>query len=971
MNQSPFCERFLALFTNLSNNENIRECEVELPELVKNEKSIFALLEIAQTSQNQTIQHYALVFARKYFLNVIDAPKKYLSVDYSPLKKQLFDMILNAKSLMIQMAICNVVDVFASFVIENGVWEELPQFCFMLLESELCVTGLYLLNLVYSILPDDGQINYFIKYGTYITNGLLSDSLEMRKQGINGIYVLMSIIVDENDILTIPNLIESLSGAAQNAIFKYQDQEECGLLFGLISDLLSDRFKNLVQYYQGFCEFALSVCNKEEIPILIRIYAQQIIDNAPEFIPEFFEENFNLILESIIKLTLEACNEERDTTYYKFAQHFFEVLSCNVECFDMCVEFISSLIQLNDPITLQVAIYLLSCFVENCSDSIIDSIDVIIKIALEGLKSTDELVALEAAELVFELSSCASSSISEHIDDFVEALIPRISNHYFLIVLDSVLMNSEKMTTHLESLINICFQLLNSDFKINFKEDVMYCLNDAIDNCPVNEKIYPILAQPLISLMNHESSLVSLIFQCFGTLSDICPASIIKDLDEIVNFMFSVCKTQIGTIQALLSFIEKFPKSMSKFKDQSIEFAYMILDMELEDENLEELSNSRAAAIQCLSYLQPTNIKFVQYLAVMIPSIINKDKQSSAIAFSNAMPMLASHTTLDPTPFLIEYLQDIPELEEPETVTLNINAIISMITYFDKSLTIGNANEISQFLLNSMNGEIKVFKNSESRKTIETVVLHSIYQLFIKFVSILSDAFNNYLNPFQRLLIENISSKNKNLKGYSIYATIYLSTILKDNSLITPTLNAIIQQIKIKHISLRTNIMKSLLILIRYESSILMKNQNLIKNIITQILSEDPTNSYELTSLFEITSALWCRCVLEYNWPASNEDINAIFSKISLQTEDDFGITEDFALFCIKLSQLEGMGNLIPMFQRIAIRAFSLPLCDFVMISQNSKVFLKDILNGCINDIESIICFDQREFETIIQRLKE
>ena len=65
------------------------------------------------------------------------------------------------------------------------------------------------------------------------------------------------------------------------------------------------------------------------------------------------------------------------------------------------------------------------------------------------------------------------------------------------------------------------------------------------------------------------------------------------------------------------------------------------------------------------------------------------------------------------------------------------------------------------------------------------------------------------------------------------------------------------------------------------------------------------------------------------------------------------------------------MGNLIPMFQRIAIRAFSLPLCDFVMISQNSKVFLKDILNGCINDIESIICFDQREFETIIQRLKE
>ncbi|KAH0790544.1 hypothetical protein GPJ56_005533 [Histomonas meleagridis] len=594
-------------------------------------------------------------------------------------------MIPKEPNAQLQRAICDVIDVFATIVIQYSTWPELPIFCFnLILHSNFNATGLYLLNCIYQALPDEEQQKYFVEYGNITTTAIVSEDIDMRIQGIKALDTITPLIVNPDDIIQIPNLVASLTTAAQTAVYKTQDGNECALLFGTLSDVLFDRFPVLIEVSPSFCDFALSLTDNKAIPLTIRICVQQILDDAPKFIPNYFEAHLQEFIQRTITLSIEACSLEREMNTYMFPQRFFEVLSSNVDqylCYEVVIQCVASLIKANNPIILQVAIYVLSCFIENCSDALADSPTDVINLALSGLDSNDILVSLSAAELIIQISQYASACISSNLDNFVRILIPKMIQYNFLEALNSILINSEQVTIYLQQLIECCVQLLSSNFE--FKEEVIECIINSLTNCDINEELYSVIAPTLINLMIQDNSLIEVIYQCFGVLSNTSPRSIINNLNEITQIMFNSGISQLGALPALLSFIEKFPISMQPFKDQSIQLSVTVLETDFENIDEEIVSNARAASIQILSYLCPTNLHFVEILAKMIPSISNKDKQSSAIAFSNAIPMLSLHTTLDPTPFLLEYLNELPDLEEPESVMYNIETIISIISYFD------------------------------------------------------------------------------------------------------------------------------------------------------------------------------------------------------------------------------------------------------------------------------------------------
>ena len=973
-----------SLFSELANpaSANVNAVGAEIQNFLKDPSSIFLLIQIASTNSDARLRHYSLVFARQYLNEVYSCVKEDISIDNIPdlsqLKNQLLQMVSNEPIIQLKLAICDVIELLSCILSQVHEWSELISFSFNLMNnnesSDNLLVGLYLMDAIYETISDEVQQSLFISYSTIIINALMSPVLEVRLQSINCLENFIFCISDDDDILKIPNLIENLKVAAERAVFQYSNEEECARLFGLLEIVFFDRFSHFNDFAPFFCEFAINIASNQQVPIPIRIKCFQVLDTAPNFLGEYFQENLNQYIQRTILLSYEICNQERDMTEYQFCDAFLSSLSSNVddpnEFFSLMMQYIGNLLEGNNIAGTQVALFILASIVPNCTDAILESPETIVDLAIKGFQTSDEFILYAANDLLLALAEDVSSCLANYLDILVELLSNKISNVLFLKTLEVILSKSDRPTTHLQSLINLLLQMLNSN--LDFKNEIIKCIGISVSKSGINENLYQIIAPPLKALFSQDESLIGTIFSCLGSLLQVSPMSLANDISNFIPLVLTPNSSQLSRASALLDFIEKLPISMEPFAPQALEFCKAIFSIPLEPGSSEEVEivEARCAAIQCIAYLNPDS-DFAQQAVKMLHSIYMREQNGAAISFSIAAPHLRM-MKVDPSAILGALFSEFYRQEDPSIASNIINAITQISSSYSPNYIIENSNFYYSLLIETLDKKITCFSNLESRSACEHQIMPSILSLFEHFIQIVGTNFAQQLSSFQSKLINISQGNSKYLRGVAILFLADIAIVLNSPDILQITASMITINLKIKHALLRVNVFNALRILLRSGPEVIQifsSQQQLIKNIIAPIIQSDTTETKEL---LESAIALWARCIISFEWQVSPSDIALVLSKVSVIYDDDNGKCVDYSELLLLYSR-ESWDIISEAATRIAIRSFSQDNWTFNHIPPKITEFLKSILmknDQIINIIQVNTSFNQRIQKIIFDRLQ-
>jgi hypothetical protein len=324
---------------------------------------ISLLLPIISEHPNASVRHLALILTRQVFkkVNSLDDEEKEQFTAWLPIQSFLLDALERAPRVL-QMAIVDVIEEFASFVIEFGEWRELPELAVRLINDDSTFfIGMYLMTAIFEVLPDEESNRLKPLFGSKAIEGLSHRDSQVRIECLRAIDCLLSVICEEDEILEFPDLPFAVQAACEKAASEHQDPNECAELFDSVGAIFFDRFREFDAYAPWFCDFAYQLALNSSIALVIRIQAQQILDIAPTFLPDYFSEHTQKFLKSTIQLSLESCSSARELADYQFCSSFLGTLPSSTDssyCLSAILELLTPL-YLSAGLAQQVALFML------------------------------------------------------------------------------------------------------------------------------------------------------------------------------------------------------------------------------------------------------------------------------------------------------------------------------------------------------------------------------------------------------------------------------------------------------------------------------------------------------------------------------------------------------------------------------------------------------------------------------------
>jgi hypothetical protein len=249
---------------------------------------------------------------------------------------------------------------------------------------------------------------------------------EARRLSVEAVKVIAGELCEEGDIAEFPGLAGALRAAAQRAVLAGRSAAECALLFDAVGAVMFDRFFDCMGDAPAeFCALVLGWQSSAGLPLGVRLAARVAIGRAPEFLPDYFQENFAAVLRVVFGLAYGSCAAARDLTDYRFCAEFLETLAAFVsgaDCLEAVVDGATELAALPNPAGLQTALFVIACVVEKYAEFAEDLIGPITELALRGLGCGDEFIVAVANDLVSELASWAAPCVSALFDTFLIGL---------------------------------------------------------------------------------------------------------------------------------------------------------------------------------------------------------------------------------------------------------------------------------------------------------------------------------------------------------------------------------------------------------------------------------------------------------------------------------------------------------------------------------------------------------------------
>lgn len=1002
-------QQLIECFTQLSNPQcpNTAEITESIEAFTKNPESLFLFLKIAGSNPNPLFRRRALVFSRQCLLPIDkllrntheDIEQSQFSYLF-PLKPQILEMLIH-ESADLQPAICDVIEVLASIVIQVSEWPELPQFAANLFSDPKYLSiALYLMKCIYDLFPDEDAAALLVPYSTIIVTSLISETPKIRLLAIDCLNDLLFTLQEEDDILKIPSLMEHLKTAAENAV-QIGNEQECAQLFGLFETIFTERFDQFNTFLPTFCEFALTAINSTEISPSIKVSIHQIIDEAPRAIPEYFGEAeiYEKYLMASLRLSCEICASDRENVDYQFTNTFLSLLASNMEDIDgfyaSMLQIIQSLIESQDLSMIQVSLFSLTSIVEYCTDPILEDPDFIVRLALQGLSSPDEIIPFEANELLSSIIGNASTCLTKYFDELVAFYTNKLNVPHFLPTFIALLKYSDRPPQDLKQLLMVLMAILGSEGGID-KHDYIKCLTASLSHASIDESYYSALAQPLLSLVSADNTLLADVFDCFGALLKTSPISMANDINSIMGLMFSGGQPLLDCAETLLTFVETLPIAMAPYNQHAINFCKAVLDKEIQefiqDADIYDLSNNpeimtlvhaHGASIKILAYLAPDEY-YLHKLDSLLISYFTHEQFTAAESISICAHSLFQ-AKFDASPIFARLFEQIEPQELPQIFVAMIKAIDDLSSFYQEYVT-ANAQIYCKLILTTITSQSKCFHQLYSPAAVEEQVMPAIYLLFNHVVEILGVNFTQFLlNPLdqdspnlQSTLFNLAQGKKRNIRGYATLILSHIAIAIQSPDILQLAMNSIRLNIKNNNINLRINLFNGLRYLLRYPQ--IFSQSELSQPILEAAhpllltLVKSFAENREAKDLMESTLALLARCIVSCQWTDLGvENICQLLSLLDVLSDFDNGKCFDFVeLLAAFATNQQSFAAISEEALKFSIRVYTQDYWYFTHTPQNILDFAKNVLiqNGQL--VESVfekVGFNQRIQQTLLNRL--
>ena len=1008
-------ERIVELLTELNQITPTRDPEAttqELSEIIQDPSSIQLFLNIASSNPDAKIRKSAYVFIRK-IAKTIKEPEAVLGM-----KEEFLNLFSTEtdKTLFIYIIYC--IEAIAKTIFEESVFPELTQVGMqMITNEETTEQGLNFMINLFEYMPEEDQQSTFDTLAQFCIEHFASENKEIRILSFDLLSELIfsSIIESEEEdaddllIAKIPNIGESLVQIFTNAITAL-DQKEITSAITNLSNLFYDRYTCLEEVAKQCFQITLEAISNEEIPIEIRDIIVHLLDDGPDFYPDFFCENVQEYFTAAVGLSITACQANREDLEYLSPSTFISGLAnCNFEneeFFPFIMQTASELAE-GDEAQTMVAIQLISWIAASCADDINDDSDAIIELITQGLQSEDEPIAKAASSLLEEIAAKAPTAVSPHLDDLIDLLIARTQeNAEYIVTLERVITHGDRCYSKLADLLQFLLAALSEE-GFEYQENAIGCIAKALEKFTgtdetLFENIFPVIS-PFLESMS-DIGVTSEVFLCIAALIKVSPASVQGSLETILPFIVENITTEEVNIfnckavtEALKGIISMFSVSIESEAPQIAQALLKLLDVEnpklsreIADEDSGDDDSADLAEREYFRMKQNAVVSLGMMIEVMketiadlIPAIYQKmqemvesgyvlDQMSAAVAMKHAIPAIYEYG-FDPNSFIdpeedkeksIIYL--IRTQISPNATAQLLRLLTTIISSLIPGFTIAHIESIGALLMDAVSGNIGITKDLAKQ---EDTILPPLFECINRFILLVGPEFQPFLENFVGLMHTFISGKNRTMKGYAIRALSTLTINFQDQEIAGPAIENALIGMSLSNVSLKTNSFNAIGFLIRSNREEMNKHSAEIIEAANEVLNEEASPE----EVYEAALAAWCTLFVVFRIPVTAEQIVAAFQHLQFRTQSITRSSDHIVAFSKFMFYACSSGITGVDAQLSLVAAIALSSTDFEIarIGGEQCSFFASILAQNTDSIEELTCMNQRKARIILSRLPQ
>ena len=885
--------------------------QAKLLELLDAPEMFPALVSLVAGGAGPVFRKYALVLLRRIVLK--NGLKTYEGC-IDTLKAVLCQTLLEQGEYETKRSCCDLIEVVGPTLIPTGNWGQLCELIPGILNSQLDV-GFYLMERIFVSLPEEMQESLVPPLVSAFVGSVGSADVNVR---INGMRFFGSFAsnVDDPSILGAPEIIAALKNGLVTAISN-GNEKEVSVVVDVVCQLCNPHYEFFLGHVPEFMSFALEMM-KKDIALNIRVLVHQIVDEGVKVCDESHKE----ALDGTVQLALQVCADDRSSNDYKFAWCFFEFLS--LDMLQYIFECAKHLLGMKTPVSIQVALFMLSSVIEINAPLVLDFANELIQIISSLLSMNDEYIFRDSDELLTEIVSIRPQCLSSILDDIVMVYLGRPPVFYKS--LDLILLSAERPTTHSQAVIEHMMRVIAEPSLQAFKCDAINCISSVlVKQRSAGSQYDQLAAQLLSSTLASDTDVRPEFLSLISAMVRTSPNVIKSQLDTIFELIISSAsqnqyRTMKEAVQAITWIFRRLPQTVQGRAEQIYQLLWRMdqltfdPEFEMNEEQRDQFFKLKSQAVLSLSWF----VKIFQaHQDTVIPLIMEQIRDDA-----NACEAASICLAFIPDKSVILTLDEIP---------------FSCLRSIIEDVGVGDALDS---VLTRIMAELM---ETESLKCLDTLVTKVGAAIAPK-ASVISGS-----------LFEMIQNTNSGeIQGYALKCLTSLAVVCKNTEIITQIVPVLLSKCKSSNVSLVRNVLGSFRLIITA--------QHQIPELATVVeVACETVKQGVQGSLFDEASAVLLLANHELDLPTAQ----TIFAKLLL-TDDTFSVVAQSA--CEMFAKFGDA--FISEMSKVAVTA--LTSSDFIWDSLSEQVRgqMKLVIRHVgVETVMKILNFDEWQFAQMQRRM--
>ena len=759
------------------------------------------------------------------------------------------------------------------------------------------------------------------------------------------------------------------------------DKNEEVSVVNIISYLFAEDPPFFEEFKKQFIESALEiVCDDSSHDTESRILVHNIIEAAAFIISsEMSEEELVTVITNSIQLSVESCQNDRESLDYTFPLSFFYALSTTYDSekegiYAIFFQASEELIRGGSYESKQVGLLTLNSIIEGLQEVVSSHIEEFLELVLEGSTNPeeedgdeDEILITSVCSVIKELTDYIPDSLNNFVEQLTGYLIERSYINEAITTLDNLYYRVERPPMDIDGIVTALLTGIEeaSSYRI---EAILSCLTSSFSHATeVNESIFENLAPFLTELLESKPDLRGPIFECYGRIAHISPQSIHAQLGEILDSVeesFSISEFPVAySCVCIEQLAEVFSVSMAESVESIVPPLFAIIQSEASIQQssaaLKTLGKLLGLMPEAMSDYSPRIIDYLlkkpfENTGFMVPCC-------EGIAFAvDGFKQLS----LDPGMFITTFLPVVKGAESKDT----ISGILMLIgTAYSVCVTI--TPDIfafsSEIFVPAVSGEFANLKRSDASEELDPQLIRPLCYALNQFLQAAGpEQASQLIEPLFEAMKGNLESSSVLLSCYTLNVFSHVCSVCNlTNELFNITLSGLMQLTGDEENEIKRINMNSFLSLMRVGKETMQSaSQEVFEYAATVLQGENVS-----LSLTRAAASLFCKTFTSYQIEVDPQFLEFVVSLLPPPVDSDEIVDAAcFASYLIANSMFPEKVQEIAL-HFLASSDWHIHLCEESVVAQLMTVaseFNEEL-------VQTSLCFNERHIENVKRRLSE